>query len=370
MQSIPATLQPWHLRQRALSLINIGRPREALLVLGQALSIVPDNADLLCATSLAHLNLNEYQAALDYANRAIAASPEQEWGHRLRSKALMSFPGGGGGRSACLDEALSSAREAVRLAPREMLALSVLVQAQLARDLPNQARQTAELLLEVAPDAALAHEAMGQVCIKQRKWKELETHCRNALRINPESYVAMNNLGLALLKSHRRVQAIGCFFRAASLNPANTTARTNLNSSVRALLAIPIVMLLPGVCWGILTPLTNVWIGTLAAIGMAALLLSIQTFRLPREMREHLLTTKARGKLYLLPIAVLGAAFGTPNEPGSARTSLRRLGLIVVIISLIIAGAIWGLGRDAVTSPGPILLIAMMVFRAFQRKKK
>src|SRR5206468_9364332 len=140
---------------------------------------------LLCRLSLAHLNLNENDLAQRYANDAIGADPQEEWGHRLRSIVLL--------RQGRKRESLESAKEAVRLAPHEPLAIYSLVQSQRASQMIKEARETAERLREIAPDNTYAYESLGLLAIDESKYDEAEFHCRKALELNPNSYTAMNN---------------------------------------------------------------------------------------------------------------------------------------------------------------------------------
>lgn len=110
------------LKSKVDALTEINRNREAIELLHRALQITPEDARLLCRLSLAHLNLNENDLAQRYANDAIAADPLEEWGYRLRSIVLL--------REGRKRESLEAAQEAVRLAPREPLALYSLAQAQ------------------------------------------------------------------------------------------------------------------------------------------------------------------------------------------------------------------------------------------------
>src|SRR5690349_15572218 len=69
--------------QRAETLYELGRYREAIVLLNGLLARDPEDAYVLCALAANLLNLKETGKALEYAERAIAANPDQEWGHRL-----------------------------------------------------------------------------------------------------------------------------------------------------------------------------------------------------------------------------------------------------------------------------------------------
>ncbi len=99
-----------NLLQKAEQLADIERWREAVPLLAKVIAKNPQHFHANCLLSLCHYNLKDFPAALEYAERAIAAEPEQEWGHRLRSVALTEQ-----GRK---KDALKSAEEAVRLETR------------------------------------------------------------------------------------------------------------------------------------------------------------------------------------------------------------------------------------------------------------
>jgi tetratricopeptide (TPR) repeat protein len=168
--------------------------------------------------------LNENDLAQRYANEAIAADPLEEWGHRLRSIVLL--------REGRKRESLEAAQEAVRLAPREPLALYSLAQSQRANRMIREARQTAERQREIAPDDALAYESLALLAIDEERYDEAEFHCRKALELNPNSYAAMNNLGLAFLRRNRKHEALEHFHQAARLNPTGKVAHDNLRYTI------------------------------------------------------------------------------------------------------------------------------------------
>jgi tetratricopeptide (TPR) repeat protein len=95
--------------QRVEALIDLGRLDEARRLLVTVLA-----GDPMAAAALRLLAFCDYQrgdgpAAPEAADRAIAAEPENEWGHRLRAWALLLL-----GEP---DAAMSAALETVRLEP-------------------------------------------------------------------------------------------------------------------------------------------------------------------------------------------------------------------------------------------------------------
>jgi tetratricopeptide (TPR) repeat protein len=233
---------PQGLIERADHLIGVRRYSEALPWLTRALAAEPQNARAHCFMALAFLSLGEPTKALAAGARAVAADPEDEWPHRLCSIAHHER----GKRRA----ALESAREAVRLGPDVPEALFTLVRAQLACRQRREAAETADHLATVAPGEALMHRALGDVAMARRDWRAAETHFRRAVARDPESYVALNNLGLVLHRLGRAQEAIERFHEAARANPTAGEARENLIGAVRRFLQPNVTFLTAGIAIG------------------------------------------------------------------------------------------------------------------------
>lgn len=234
---------------RAEHLIGVRRYTEALPWLGRALAAEPENARAYCFMALAFLSLGDYTKAFAAAERAVAADPEDEWPHRLLSIALHE----NGKRRA----ALQAAREAVRLGPDVPEALFTLVRAQLACRRRLEAAATVQHLITVAPGEVLTHRALGDVAMARRDWRGAEMHFRRAVTRDPESYVALNNLGLVLHRLGRDREAIERFHEAARANPAAGEARGNLIGAVRRFQQPSIPLLAAGVVIGALARATS-----------------------------------------------------------------------------------------------------------------
>jgi tetratricopeptide (TPR) repeat protein len=128
---------------------------------------------------MAHFELGSFSEAMDAANRAVAAAPDFEWGHRLRCAILLHW----GDRAAGLE----AAREAERLDPQSVEVLYMLARAQRAVGRRDEARGTAERLRDLAPNRVEGHAMLGILDNDRRRWKEAEAHFRAGLASNPES---------------------------------------------------------------------------------------------------------------------------------------------------------------------------------------
>jgi Tfp pilus assembly protein PilF len=202
---------------RAEHLIEVGRHAEAIPLLTKALAIDPSDYQANALMALCFLELNRLEDSLKFAEKAIEADPEVEWGHRVRSLCLTQM-----GRHR---DALKSAEEAARLEPEEPMALHTLTNARLQLKKIKQAKESAEQMLEVAPELDTTHFTMGNVQLASGDNYLAEQSFREAMRINPNSADARNNLGVAILRQKTNTTASMFGFRSNSIiTPEESTA--------------------------------------------------------------------------------------------------------------------------------------------------
>ncbi len=207
--------------RKAEALIDIERQREAVPLLTKIFAHDPQNFHAVCLLARCFYELNENEEALKYAEKAIQIEPDEEWAHRLRSVAL--------GELGNKKESLKSAEEAVRLAPDEPSALQRFANALLRCGKMEEAKSIAEKILEIAPDSENSHLTAGSVYLDLQYYQLAEKHYREALRINPLSYNAQNNLGIvAVRRDGKSVNAVEYFAEAVRIEPANNLAIENL----------------------------------------------------------------------------------------------------------------------------------------------
>jgi Flp pilus assembly protein TadD len=66
----------------------------------------------------------------------------------------------------------------------------------------------------------MAHNNLGTVFVKRRRYREAETAYREAIRLDPGLAMAHNNLGVVLKVLKRKREADAAFGEAARLDPA------------------------------------------------------------------------------------------------------------------------------------------------------
>lgn len=221
-------------------LTEIERWREAVPLLIKIIAADPQNFHANCLLSLCQYHLRDFRKAVEFAERAIAAEPEVEWGHRLRSVALM--------EAGEKKEALRSAEEAVKLAPDEPFALQTLANALLTCGKTRRAREIALKMRDEFPEMEASFFVLGNVYLQRGDPYEAERCFREALRLNPTSSDARNNLGVALLRQDAKKQNTlfkaeklliiesqddeiqNHFTEAVRLNPGHETAVENLKN--------------------------------------------------------------------------------------------------------------------------------------------
>jgi len=211
----------------ARDLIAVKRIDEAIKALVQGLAATPDDPELHCLLSQAHLRAGRGNDALAEANAAVRLAADDEWPHRLRSISLRQL-----GKKL---EAVTAAREAVRLAPELGVAHQALAEALLANGTREAARAEAMEAVRLEPESAVAQDVLGRVLLAQRKFRDAEAVFRRAIQLEPNNAFAHNNLGVALQRLGRRVDAVNAFNAAATIDPQFETAKKNLFSQTQAL---------------------------------------------------------------------------------------------------------------------------------------
>ncbi len=200
-------------------LTEIVRWREAIPLLLKVLAENPQHFQANCLLSLCHYSLKNFERALEFAEKAIAVAPEEEWGHRLRSIALSDL-----GKK---KEAVKSAEEAARLAPFEPFVLQTLANAYLTANKTQKAEETAVKMRENFPEMEATFFALGNVYLQKGDNYEAEKCFREALRLNPNSSDARNNLGVALLRQNQSENT--SLFKSSNLSILNSESEEKIH---------------------------------------------------------------------------------------------------------------------------------------------
>ena len=204
---------------RAEGLLDLRRPADAVPLLDQAARLQPQALRPQALLARAFLDLGDRPCARAAIGRAIAIDPGHEWPHRLAS--ILSL------REGKKPEALA-AREASRLGPEIREALYLLGTTQLACAQRAEAQETAVRLVGAHPSYVEGHRLLGDVALAEKAWQRAEAHFRQALALEPQHLVALNNLAVALQRQGREEEAYALFEQAARQDPSSELGQSNL----------------------------------------------------------------------------------------------------------------------------------------------
>ncbi len=207
-------------QQRGATLIDLGRPEEALAHLGRALAVEPDDPRTHSLIALAQLRLQQPDAAAQAARAAIRAAPEDAWAQRLLALALLRLDRDGEARVAAL--------ESCRLEPLSSQAHVVLAAALQAAGDEAGAVHAATHAIELDPESADARHELGIVLLEQGRNAEAAPVLEGALAVDPEHAGALNDLAVARLRVRRGLNPTPQFEAVAALDPRNDVARHNI----------------------------------------------------------------------------------------------------------------------------------------------
>jgi tetratricopeptide (TPR) repeat protein len=129
------------------------------------------------------------------------------------------------------DEAISEAREALRLKPDYAEALNTLGNALIEKGRTDEAISQFQEAIRLDPGYADSHNNLGDALSKKGRLDEAMNQIEEALRLDPNYADAHYNLGLIYRKKGEIDQAISQFQDALRLNPNYADAYNNLGSA-------------------------------------------------------------------------------------------------------------------------------------------
>lgn len=227
MAAADASAQADALRERGATLLDLGRPQEALTALAGSMRLDPDACPTYALLALALRRLDRHDDSRRVLENGLQRHPNEEWLHRLGSQAYA--------LAGDLDSALVAAEEAHRLRPDVWQSKHQLVDVLLGLRRLDDAQVVAEALVELAPAEAASHNQLGRVALERRRLIEAE-HCfRRALALAPGEAVFHDNVGIVLFQQGRVAAATRFFDSAVSADPTRRNAQQNLYGSSKTL---------------------------------------------------------------------------------------------------------------------------------------
>jgi tetratricopeptide (TPR) repeat protein len=209
-----------NIAERAATLIELGRPADAIVLLHSGLAEHPDDPALLDALARACLD-TDVGAAADAAERLAAAAPHSHRGYLLGSIAASAV----GDRR----RAVQLAKLAVENGPHSALSHAQLAQALSISRQHRRARAAAQTALELAPNTPTPHVAAGNVELANGQTKRARRHFERALELDPTDTVAQANLAIAQRADGNAGKALAELESALHLDPRDPGARRVLD---------------------------------------------------------------------------------------------------------------------------------------------
>lgn len=212
--------------QRALALLDLGRPAEAERLFRHALAADPANADLLGHLSRAVLAQERYAEARDLARQTLASDPEDLNGLLVLSAAsagLKEFP-----------TAVSAVDRALQIAPGHPAIHRQKGAVLIAQDRAEEALAPLERARTLDPEDAQTLAAIGAAYLDLRRYSEAEHAIVEALRLDPDNVQAHQNRGLLELRRGGGRSAVEAHRSALRLDPTDEYSREGLAIAMKS----------------------------------------------------------------------------------------------------------------------------------------
>jgi Flp pilus assembly protein TadD len=189
--------------------------------LDRALSLSPDDPDILTNMALWDALMGRSQEEEFYSRKAVAAHPDDLTARLYLANSLT--------EQNKLDEAAKEWRQALVVDPNNYIAhynLGVIFERQGSTD---QAIKEFRLSLALQPHQPSAHTIIGKLYTQTHQLPQAAEEFAQAVELAPANPVAHNDLGAALMQLGENEKAVEQFNDALRLDPANADAKRNLD---------------------------------------------------------------------------------------------------------------------------------------------
>lgn len=170
-------------------LASSGDRGTALKEIDRALAIDGDDVSALSTKAEIQANSRDLSGAESTLRKLKNAHPKNPVGHYLTGQLFVG--------QKKYDQAIQEFEQAIALAPGSPDALTAVISAHLASGHPERAEKRIETALKEKPDAALLHNLLGEVYLREKKYAEAERSLARARELQP-GWNAPHN-GLATL---------------------------------------------------------------------------------------------------------------------------------------------------------------------------
>lgn len=216
--------------ERARLLLAAGRHQDALVLAHQSVASRPGDPDPLILAAWAENGLRRFAQAESAARAAISVSPSLPEAHRVLAAVLTNraYATRGLARGRRGRRAISEARLLLSLAPNSASSHLTMVDACVAAQQPRRAVAASDIALRMAPNSPHTWLVRARAARCAYDFEVAESAIREALRFDPDDYLANNELGMILRLRGRTTEALQQFKSTASMDPLARPARANL----------------------------------------------------------------------------------------------------------------------------------------------
>ncbi|MET9952527.1 tetratricopeptide repeat protein [Streptomyces sp. NPDC006339] len=224
------TTHPQDALRRADALYDLGRYEQAAALLARHLAGEPDDATALVLLARCRHRLGDEQQALATVEQALRSAPDSVHAWMIRTHILLTLRQ--------YEQAEQSARRAVELAPQywgSHYTLGTVLDRSVRIERKRAAYDAARTAVSLAPEEADAHFLVGLTAHRLGDHAVAQQAYETALRLDPDSSEAHNNLSLLHLR--RRwfrpgawTRAAEGFVQSAALDLHDRQARYNLET--------------------------------------------------------------------------------------------------------------------------------------------
>ncbi|MCU1528171.1 MAG: hypothetical protein JWP75_1934 [Frondihabitans sp.] len=208
-------------------LVDAGRPEAALRRLSTLLASEPDRADALLLFASTQLHHGDAEEAIQAGYRLLSLEPRHVAALRVVARAHSKL-----GEH---DEAKVTAQLAVEEAPQSANAhMTRVVVGIAAGDVGVEVKESATTAVALAPLSSSAHLTLGNYLRKAKLPDKARAAYREALRLDPQSITAQNNLALLGLDARRAVRTVPVFSQMLRGAPNYTLLQRNLVATILA----------------------------------------------------------------------------------------------------------------------------------------
>uniref|UniRef100_A0AAU2JJE2 Tetratricopeptide repeat protein n=1 Tax=Streptomyces sp. NBC_00049 TaxID=2903617 RepID=A0AAU2JJE2_9ACTN len=216
--------------QQADALCDLGRYEQAAALAAQHLAGAPDDADALVLLARCRHRLGDEQQALTAVEQALRAAPESVSAWLMHAHVLLALKE--------YEQAEGSARRAVELAPQYWAGhytLGIVLDRAVRGKRKRAAYESARTAAALAPEESDAHFLVGLTAHRTGNHRVAQQSYETALRLDPDSSRAHNNLSLLHLRRRRLrpgswTLAAEGFVQSAALDLDDRHARYNLET--------------------------------------------------------------------------------------------------------------------------------------------